>query len=515
MTINPDNMNTGQRLRIAYYCIGIIVAYHLTTSFFYLQGTDFDESIVLNWGQRAIKEFKLYLYAPEYSKWEMLSSYFYGLNAFVSIRWTRTICSIIGLLELYLFFRFIKKQENQPQKRKINTSPNQIYLLLLALTCPWFFLYSKIMGPVHGVTVFFLLAILYLHRPVLLSIITTLGLFTYTPFRLFFPFFIFLKPKDKKTYLSICLTAIYSLSLIFLSNTPIKDFFTRGSYNFLNQEIPFFKNIISSIIFPFIFPINFYKKISPNFTADHIHESLMDALKLSPPLGFGLAILSLIGIGLILKKIYQQKSITKETHNQFFVWWLINIVFLSFMGPSLSRFILIIPSLFYFAYFAIEKLSKQKFFHKIIVLAIALNLISMINIHNFISSDQRTMSYYPTHISKILQFIKEKHPDVIDQNIIFFSGRTHHIYLFHSQFETVYRSPSPPYNSRVLQYLKQKNIDNNFIIILSTPYASDLYQENKRIYRAIKKQIQSKYPQQKLREIVLNNEKLGDYYHIN
>ena len=171
------------------------------------------------------------------------------------------------------------------------------------------------------------------------------------------------------------------------------------------------------------------------------------------------------------------------------------------MGPSLSRFILIIPSLFYFAYFAIEKLSKQKFFHKIIVLAIALNLISMINIHNFISSDQRTMPYYPTHISKILQFIKEKHPDVIDQNIIFFSGRTHHIYLFHSQFETVYRSPSPPYNSRVLQYLKQKNIDNNFIIILSTPYASDLYQENKRIYRAIKKQIQSKYPQQSLEKL--------------
>jgi len=339
---------------IPFLLLGLVFRIYLIQLF--PQGFDIDESLILYWAKKTFLEGQFYAYSPatEGTGWEMIPGYIYYF--FLSIFKTspRYLAIFFGLSEVVLLGMFCRKL--------ISKEAGWIAATFLMLT-PWHIYYSGIVGTCTGVIgVVLFCEILLMVRGWTLKLISlplSLGLLYYATFRLFFLKTIFFEFKNKKTAFSLVGAFLLTLMIVGVSQSEVKDFLTRGNYNYLNPNLNIFKNYFFSLIFPF-FPIfESYSQTTDFFMADYVHVGLSKALAGIPPVTY--VFLPIMGLILFGYKKNKMKPVKKSIGFLFFCW-----LCLGFMGPSLSRMLIVLPYLIIVGVFSLMDL-KLRYSNKVFI----------------------------------------------------------------------------------------------------------------------------------------------------
>lgn len=513
MEFNESNKIIGKLLdKYFAWLIFFLIFLRLTSAGVSPYAVDFDESIIINWGQRAWSQLQFYLFAPEYTKWEMLPSYLYSLPSYISISLTRITSATFGVLEIYFFKKILEVDldlnSNDYSSKLLSINLITIFYLL----CPWHFFYSRIIGTCQGVSLFFLVSYYYRHHIKVLVPASLFGLFFYTPFRLWFIFYPFIK-KDKLfwfRYYGLVSTA--TGALLFLSKNNFLDFFKRGNYNFKDVQIDLIPNILSSIGFPILPPIKSYMEISPFFSADLIHEAFMKSLSGHSPLGFGISFLVLMGIFTSFKNKRWQNSTTLKV---FSIWWVIQMIALSFMGPSTSRFILILPSFMYFAWLGLNdffsiKITKRKVLF--LTLLISLNIWPVLKIQSFLLNSSQHGEYFPQAIQDNAIAAQNSFPDVGAEKRVMLSYKLHHAFKLQSNRAPQFQAPEPVFEVIEKQIEEIYAKYGTALILFPKIFNAKVQKGTLELYRDAKLLLRQKYPRINQGELKLNNEVIGEYY---
>lgn len=505
---NMESPSLFKQAQIFKWIFYALITLRLLSAFFSPQAVEFDESIIVNWGKKSWQELNFYLFAPEYTKWEMLASYLFSLPSFLSLSLARTLSALMGIAEIYLFKKILEKA--------LAESAEKTQVIYLALTfyllCPWHFYYSRILGTCQGVALFFYLSYLYKDQLKILIPTSLLGLFYYTPFRLWFVLIAII--KREKTFLLryYSFTSLIGLLALWLSKNSIIEFFKRGSYNFLDVKINFLKNIAASIVFPFTPPLKDYLEISESFSADLIHESFLQSLGPNSPLGFGLSIMAIIGIYASFKAKLWQKS---ELFKGFVSWWLLQILALSFMGPSTSRFILLIPSLIYFGTMGIQftlRLSNQKLKQSLITTCLLLNILGMAYAQSFLLDSQRHGKFFPQIILENALATQKQFPNLTASQKVFLSYKLHHAFLLQSKRAPRFIAPDPVFEG--IEQTIEKIVDSKgqALIVFPQIFNPKVQKGTKELYRDAKLLLRQKYSKIKIGVLKKDNKEIGEYY---
>lgn len=485
-----------------------LVSLRVLSAFFSPQAVEFDESIIVNLGQRSWQDFAFYLFSPEYTRWEMLASYLFSVPAFFSLSLARTLSALMGIGEIYLFKKILEIGLSESKEKK-----QVIYLaLIFYLLCPWHFYYSRILGTCQGVALFFYLSYIYKDQLKVLIPVSLLGLFYYTPFRLWFVLIAINKRKINFLVKYYFLTSLIVFFALWLSKNSIIDFFKRGSYNFLEVKINFLENIAASIIFPFSPPLKNYLEISKSFSADLIHESFLQSLGSNPPLGFGLSLMVTIGIYASLKEKLWKSS---ELFKYFTSWWLLQILALSFMGPSTSRFILLIPSLIYFATMGIQftlRLSNQTLKTSLISITLLLNLSGIAQSQSFLFDSNKHGKFFPQIIFENALAVQNKFPNFKKNQKVFLSYKLHHAFLLQSKRSPQFIAPAPIFQEFEQTIEKIVNSKQQALIVFPHIFNHKVQGGTKEYYRDAKLILRQKYSKIEAGILKKENKEIGEYY---
>ncbi len=276
------------------------------------------------------------LYSPESTYWEMLPGYLYFLAW--KFTWSpRLFPGVLGILEILFIGRWVGKRYGSTEGWAASA--------LLAI-CPWHFFYSRIIGTCTGVILLFLIS-----RSSVGTVSSRVtGLLYYATFRL-----VWLRDviegvikRDRRRLIGCGLSLLVALLLVLISPSPLSAFFSRGNYNFLNVNLSVFRNYFTSLCFPFFpFPLS-YRESNASFLADFVHSALASSVP-GPVLGWGIAALSVWGLILLIKRAREE------------LFFLLGIWFmLGFMGPSLSRFLIVLPILILAGALALGALSPRR-----------------------------------------------------------------------------------------------------------------------------------------------------------
>ena len=71
-------------------------------------GLDIDEAAILYWGEQFLLHGKWYVYAPEFTRWEMLPGVIYSLLSGFGTISVRLIPALIGVIEGVTLFTWLK-----------------------------------------------------------------------------------------------------------------------------------------------------------------------------------------------------------------------------------------------------------------------------------------------------------------------------------------------------------------------------------------------------------------------
>jgi len=307
-------------------------------------GLDIDEAAILYWAEQSFRGRQFFLYAPEFTRWEMLPGFLHAGVAWMSGDTFRLSPALLGCLEILVLWMFAD--------RILGRTAAWIAAAFLAMS-PWHFYYSRIVGTCVGVSLLFLIALLLRDSLNGWAVIRHVGgLFYYTTYRLVILRLIGQYLSQRK-WKGVALAVMAVLAAMLLAR--VSPFLERGAYNFQRPNLHFLKNYFYSLVSPF-FPIaEEFSQTTREFMADYVHTGFCFALGGHPPLGWGFAIVSLVAIGWALVR---RAAVPKLLRDELlFVGgiWLI----LGFMGPSLSRFLILVPFLTLPAAWLLDVLEKK------------------------------------------------------------------------------------------------------------------------------------------------------------
>lgn len=302
-------------------------------------GLDIDEANILYWAKKATEARELRAYAPEFTRWEMLPGYFYhAVQALFGV--PRLGPAILGMLEVagvgWLAGSLLGKRAGWAAAA------------LLAL-CPWHLYYSRIIGTCVGVSALALLALRVRSRGA--ALVHAGGLLYYATFRLV-AFRMLAEAVWERRWrraLVVMTSLALVLGVVYALEGSVGLFFSRGSYNFDRVGVDWARNLYFSLRAPFLPVPQPYAQTTDLFMADYVHTGLVRTLGGIPPLGWALSGLTVAGLVSFALSRERRRVLTREAlflgGTGLAIGWL---------GPSLSRLLLVAPFLVVFGAAAVE-----------------------------------------------------------------------------------------------------------------------------------------------------------------
>ncbi len=318
-------------------------------------GLDIDEAAIVYWGDKLWTEGQWWAYSPEGSAWENLPGVlFAGLHRLLRLP-ERFSPTVLCFAELGFVFAL--------GRRWMGSRAAWLATALLAV-CPWHLFYSRVVGTCTGLGLFLVWA-LYANsstKPLTAwgrfgtALRHGAGLLYYTPYRLVIARLgteVVLRRKWRSAAV-LAAGLSFAAAAVFVSHSPFREFFTRGSYNFEELTVSLFRKIVATWSAPFLPLSGRYLETGPGFVADRVHAALAVASQGHPALGWGLSLLSLAGITTAL-------GFAAFSRNRLPAWLkaegtflLVAFSALSLLGPQLSRLLTFVPLLVLIAVWGLE-----------------------------------------------------------------------------------------------------------------------------------------------------------------
>ncbi len=319
-------------------------------------GLDIDEAAIVYWGDKFWTEGKWWAYAPEGAAWENLPGVlFSGLHRMLGLP-ERFSPTLFCFLELGLFFALAR--------RWLGIRAAWLATALLAV-CPWHLFYSRVVGTCTGLAFFLVWALYANSSPSALrtggsrlgtALRHAVGLLYYTPYRLVIAR-LGVEYVVRRRWRSIGVLAAggaFAAAAVFVSSSPFRELFTRGSYNFteLTTELP--RKVAATWSAPFLPLSDHYLETGPGFVADRVHAGLAVASAGHPALGWGLSLLALVGIATALGFAVWKRQSLPEWLKVEGTFLLVAFAALSLLGPQLSRLLTFVPLIVLVAVWGLE-----------------------------------------------------------------------------------------------------------------------------------------------------------------
>lgn len=325
--------------------------------------------------RRAWSEGHAPLYAPAFSFWEMLPGYLYlvidwGLD-FLSphhdpLVIVRAAPAILGLIEILLFGLLSKKLIEQIRNQDVGPSEMLAPMALYSL-CPWHLLYSRIYGTCTGAGAWQMLLMLIVaggsvlpHRRSSLKalcLVSGLSLLWYTTLRIPVVFFLLqslLKGLKRQAW-AIAASIPLTLTLVFLSGSPLARFFLRGTYNLETPDRDLVANYWGALTAAFLGIDERFSRFDDGFFADWIHKAFLRILSGRPLLSTSLACVCAFALILIAIEAFRRKALPRLLVTALGLAACL-IAILGAMGPSTSRLLLLLPLLGFVAVYLLERI---------------------------------------------------------------------------------------------------------------------------------------------------------------
>jgi len=341
MSFTTDLVPQAPLTRPEKWLLGILAFLAICLRFYGLRshpaGYDLDEAGILFWAHESWRQGQFWLYGPEQTRWEMVPGWIHAFIGHFAFGLERLSPALMGCGEAALFGWLVRGRWG-PRAGVLAAT--------LLLLCPWHFFYARIIGTCVGVLALDLLVLKLLddHKPRVFAMAAVLlvGLFYYTTFRVMFGlvFLLALRARDGRRVAAVGLAGLAALGLLALSASSFSEFLTRGTYNFRIPQGSIPLNYFFAGIAPFVSLPAAFRQITPEFLGDYVHTGFIRTLGSLPPLGFALGALSLFGAGIVARDVFQKRAFRPTTWFLFpVVMWLV----VGFMGPSLSRLLVLAP----------------------------------------------------------------------------------------------------------------------------------------------------------------------------
>ncbi len=359
------------------------------------RSVDIDEASILYWAKETLKWGKFYVYAPEGNAWEMLPGYLYHFAS--NFFWSpRVLPNLWGLLDLWLVYLLAKRQ--------FSHQAGLMAAALLALS-PWHIFFSRVVGTCMGLTTLVLWGFYLLPKKQSFwhMFRHCFGLLYYTIYRVFFifEFLYYLKKKNYKQALwSICGALLFGL-VVAISESPLTEIFTRGTYNFMDVKLNYAENIIWSFLVPFFPLAEQFRAITDHFMSDYVHTGFNLALGFSPAPGWGASLLFLGSLAILLRKPKQ------ITNLPLFVFIALMYVALAFMGPSHSRFQFLAPLIALITVQGFEKLNTTNSY-KALSLGLALLLMQSTYFISNLSNENKMQAVFHSRYQRLSSTLQKE-----------------------------------------------------------------------------------------------------------
>lgn len=305
-------------------------------------GLDMDEANILYWAGESLRTGKWSAYAPEFTRWEMLPGYWYYAVEALFPAYPRLGPTILSILEI--------AATGWLAGSLLGRRAGWAAAALLSL-CPWHLYYSRIVGTCVGVG---LLAVVARQARERLggAAVQTAGLLYYATFRLV-ALRVLLESLFQRRARAVLLSSVglvTAMGIVLALEGTIEPFLSRGAYNFQGVRLDALNNLLHALKAPFLPVPAAFAQTTDEFMADYVHTGLARSLGGSPPLGWALAALSAAGL-LLLARLPKERKRRLGAEGLFLVGcWLL----LGWMGPSLSRLLIVLPFLALFAALAVE-----------------------------------------------------------------------------------------------------------------------------------------------------------------
>jgi len=296
-------------------------------------GWDLDEAAILWNAQRVWDSQQSWtFFSPEFTKWEMLTGYFYTFVGNLGLP-LRLAPLSLRLVEVSLLFCALRRERAS------------LFLISVALIFyslnSWNLYYGDILGTCVGVVLWTFLLPKTRSRLYLYFFVCFILQMHYTSLRLLllWEFVVLLRSRDMKRIAVLGLSVLSYLAALAL-NGEFSIFLLRGAYNIRESSILSVLERVWASLFIGLVPLSDkFSVVSTSFMGDFVHEALRSLQEGRPLWGWGAAMLFVLGCAgraLECKRVGWKMAFTERDACLFFVWGA-----LSFLGPSASRLLLI------------------------------------------------------------------------------------------------------------------------------------------------------------------------------
>lgn len=326
------------------------------------RGTDYevDQAVILYWGRKAIQSKDLLIFAPEFTRWEMLTSYYYGAFDLLNVnpQWGAYLLSAVEIAMLGAF------------TRKILGRAQGLIAMALLSVLPWHLYYSSIVGTCVGVGLWpFALLLLSDSKKATITgvVLRALALWHYSAFRCYLAaeaLWGLLHKNFKRVAAPVAGFALFLGALLLVQPESWSIAFFRGGYAFNVPGFDYVRTYARAIVF-FVTPalenhVQAFKEISDM----EIGRALSHFMG---PWGFPLTL-----IGTLLFVVGFVQTLRKKTPLRFLAFYLVVSVLLAGFAPSLTHYLFLAPVAILFVVAGLTALPKKS--QAVVFVATALNM---------------------------------------------------------------------------------------------------------------------------------------------